>query len=101
MMPGVPAAGHVTGGGAWHPGQADGCAKCELPRGPVTVARADDGWVSARGGKWHRATVAEPVFTRDEHTRCGLRFRPLNVTWHGERPPTTAAYLCRRRGCAE
>lgn len=29
MMPGVPAAGHVTGGGYWHPGKEDGCVKCE------------------------------------------------------------------------
>ena len=28
-MPGVPAAGHVTGGGSWHPGRAEGCPKCE------------------------------------------------------------------------
>lgn len=27
--PGVPAAGHITAGGWWHPGRADGCAKCE------------------------------------------------------------------------
>jgi hypothetical protein len=29
FLPGVPAAGHVTGGGWWHPGKADGCVKCE------------------------------------------------------------------------
>lgn len=29
-MPGVPAAGHVTSGGAWHPGRANGCRKCEV-----------------------------------------------------------------------
>lgn len=28
LMPGVPAAGHVTAGGAWHPGRAEGCVKC-------------------------------------------------------------------------
>jgi hypothetical protein len=59
------------------------------------------GWVSARNGKWHRATVAEPTFIRDESTACGLTFRPLNVTWHGERPQARAAYLCRRPGCAD
>jgi hypothetical protein len=26
---GVPAAGHVTGGGHWHPGAVQGCAKCK------------------------------------------------------------------------
>lgn len=31
-MPGVPAAGHVTSGGAWHPGGARGCRKCEPSR---------------------------------------------------------------------
>jgi hypothetical protein len=59
------------------------------------------GWVSARNGKWHRATVAEPTFIRDESTACGLTFRPLNVTWHGERPQARAAYLCQRPGCAD
>lgn len=58
-----------------------------------------NGWVSARGGKWHRATRPEPTFTHDETTGCGLTFRPLNVTWHGERPPTTTDYICRRPGC--
>lgn len=28
---GVPAAGHVTSGGAWHPGGIPGCAKCGPP----------------------------------------------------------------------
>jgi hypothetical protein len=27
-MPGVPAAGHVTSSGYWHPGPADGCDRC-------------------------------------------------------------------------
>lgn len=27
-MPGVPAAGHLTPGGYWHPGPIDGCPKC-------------------------------------------------------------------------
>ena len=26
--PGVPAAGHVTAGGHWHPGAINGCPKC-------------------------------------------------------------------------
>lgn len=30
-VPGVPAAGHVTGGGWWHPGPIDGCPKCPTP----------------------------------------------------------------------
>jgi hypothetical protein len=28
FMPGVPAAGHVTSGGHWHPGAKDNCTKC-------------------------------------------------------------------------
>jgi hypothetical protein len=31
-VPGVPAAGHVTGGGAWHPGKPEGCGKCPPKR---------------------------------------------------------------------
>jgi hypothetical protein len=31
-VPGVPAAGHVTGGGAWHPGLPAGCVKCPPKR---------------------------------------------------------------------
>ena len=32
--PGVPAAGHVTSRGWWHPGRIDGCAKCPAPLPP-------------------------------------------------------------------
>jgi hypothetical protein len=59
------------------------------------------GWISARGGKWHRATGPRPTFTRDETAACGFTFRPLNVTWDGERPPTTTRYLCKRPGCRD
>lgn len=60
----------------------------------------ENGYVSARGGKWHRATVAEPTFMHAEATACGQQFTPLNVTWHGDKPPTTTAYMCQRPGCA-
>lgn len=30
LQPGVPAAGHVTAGGFWHPGAIDTCTKCEV-----------------------------------------------------------------------
>lgn len=30
-MPGVPAAGHITAGGYWHPGGIDNCTKCADP----------------------------------------------------------------------
>ena len=39
-MPGVPAAGHVTSGGHWHPGRIDGCVKCE-PRRSITCPRCE------------------------------------------------------------
>lgn len=28
-VPGVPALGHVTARGYWHPGRIEGCPKCE------------------------------------------------------------------------
>lgn len=31
MMPGVPAAGHLSDRGYWHPGGTEGCPKCEPP----------------------------------------------------------------------
>jgi hypothetical protein len=31
-MPGVPAMGHISTGGFWHSGSADGCTKCEPPQ---------------------------------------------------------------------
>lgn len=40
VHPGVPAAGHLTGGGAWHPSRAEGCVKCNPPS-PLTF-RVDD-----------------------------------------------------------
>lgn len=64
-----------------------------------TTATLSAGWISARGGRWHRATVAEPAFTRDETSACGLTFRPLNVTWHGDRPSAPDRCMCRRPGC--
>ena len=35
VVPGVPAAGHLARG-FWHPGPADGCAKCPPPPRPVS-----------------------------------------------------------------
>jgi hypothetical protein len=29
-----------------------------------------------------------------------MTFRPLNVTWNGEQPPTRARFMCQRPGCA-
>jgi hypothetical protein len=36
-MPGVPAAGHVTSGGHWHPGGIPTCTKCESSRAPERI----------------------------------------------------------------
>jgi hypothetical protein len=59
----------------------------------------EPGWISARNGKWHRATVAEPVAYRPETAACGLIFRPLHITWHGEHPPNIPRDACQRPGC--
>jgi hypothetical protein len=32
VVPGVPATGHVTSGGWWHPGSGDSCSKCGTDR---------------------------------------------------------------------
>ena len=32
QIPGVPAAGHITAKGYWHPGRIEGCVKCEVPK---------------------------------------------------------------------
>ena len=80
-----------------------GCPPIEGVGPVITAVEApspDAGWISARNGQWHRATVAEPTFTRDETAACGMTFRPLNVTWNGEQPPTRARFMCQRPGCA-
>ena len=41
-MPGVPAAGHVTSSGSWHPGRIDGCVKCPPEPCPVLWAPSGD-----------------------------------------------------------
>lgn len=38
-IPGVPAAGHVTERGYWHPGRIDGCPKCPVDRPAVVPKR--------------------------------------------------------------
>jgi hypothetical protein len=50
-IPGVPAAGHVTGGGYWHPGRSDNCVKCEPPRPRVCSC--------GHAGTWHAVTGRE------------------------------------------
>jgi hypothetical protein len=59
-----------------------------------------NGYVSVKGGKWHRAVVAQPTFMHDEQTACGLTVRPLNVTFDGKRPdyahPTSFCKHCEK-----
>jgi hypothetical protein len=86
------------------------CRRCQV--GPFfSVAERTDpglcldcapvaaGWISASGGKWHRATVSEPTWSTEQTAACGMTFRPRNVTWHGEKPPTVDLWKCKRPGC--
>ena len=43
FRPGIPAAGHVTTGGHWHPGRAETCVKCEIPDPPRRRDSRDEG----------------------------------------------------------
>jgi hypothetical protein len=52
IVPGVPAAGHVSVTGWWHPGRADGCVKCEPPTPPTCNG-------SRRSQTGRRATASE------------------------------------------
>jgi hypothetical protein len=40
LQPGVPAAGHVTAGGAWHPGATAACVKCGQPPADTAAGQA-------------------------------------------------------------
>ena len=52
LVPGCPAAGHISAGGFWHPGRTEGCVKCwpALAFNAVVV-----------GTKPRRPRAAEPV----------------------------------------
>jgi hypothetical protein len=72
VRPGVPAAGHVTGGGHWHPGAAEGCGKCKPAQQRGRPIRAD------------QVKVGDVVqLDRGTHSRqCGIGAwvdRPLEV----------------------
>lgn len=41
-VPGVPAAGHLTSSGFWHPGRIDGCPKCPRPAPRKPTAKEED-----------------------------------------------------------
>lgn len=68
--PGVPAAGHVTASGFWHPGKIDGCPKCpdesrwrQVPEyaGKCLVVCPDYSWplyCSLDLDPWHAVHVA-------------------------------------------
>jgi hypothetical protein len=73
MVPGVPAAGHRTSGGGWHPGQIDGCVKCPPPPGwSVLLRRADGRLVRAfpARSKYH----AKQVRTQQDARHGGDRY---------------------------
>lgn len=42
LIPGVPAAGHVSPGGFWHPGRAEGCLKCPTLETPPHQVQLSD-----------------------------------------------------------
>lgn len=55
------------------------------------------GHASVPGGKFHRTVAAEPTFTREETSECGVTFRPMNVSY--PEPPTYVqprVSLCRK-----
>ena len=55
VMAGVPAAGHFTAGGFWHPGPAEGCEKCpQRWRGgeAVTIVEYGPDHRPRRGGRY-------------------------------------------------
>jgi hypothetical protein len=52
LVPGVPAAGHVTGGGYWHPGRAEGCVKCPSPTPLLSLVPPRDPGGSAQYRRW-------------------------------------------------
>lgn len=63
LIPKVLAMGHVTSGGHWHPGRADGCPKCPPP--PTQFAMCEHVF----------ATAFTPIHIRElapgEQTRLG------------------------------
>jgi len=44
VVPGVPATGHVTASGFWHPGAVDGCGKCPSRLDGERCEAAPRGW---------------------------------------------------------
>lgn len=53
MIPGVPAAGHVTSSGFWHPGRIDGCAKCPAAVSPLPRRGSGSAaWDYICGARW-------------------------------------------------
>jgi hypothetical protein len=80
MIPGVPAAGHISDRGYWHPGSADGCAKCEPPlpvmrstRGAVRYLNRDKRWrvtdMRLNGVRVFRVECRHPIIPRDRGVR--------------------------------
>lgn len=77
-MPGVPAAGHITGG-AWHPGAISSCRRCT----PAEPERP--GWRLGRGAR----VYWDGVFPNPKRTGTVLRTGTIRyeVLWDGETKP--------------
>jgi hypothetical protein len=72
VQPGVTAMGHVTGGGAWHPGSGHGCTKCAPRTLPVVHKTRPDAYPlcgPTRGfwaeGSWAHVTCPSCLAMRD------------------------------------
>ena len=72
VQPGVPAAGHVTASGFWHPGSSTNCQKgqCQPPH--------DHRWVDVVD-KRAAQTEGNPAYVKA--CRCGFYYRNGRVTW--------------------
>ena len=108
VIPGIPAAGHISVGGSWHPRTADGCQKCppEWRRGEaVTVIEYGPDRRRRRGGQRFTAIVTSTsgryVLIRYDHpdvsgrdhdqfyAESGWRAMDGELRWklHHGRPP--------------
>lgn len=79
VMPGIPAAGHLTDRGYWHPGRGEGCVKCEdaKPRATICAGYGPDGRRCRKAGRW--IVDGDPVcdWHRREYPRSRLPAKPV------------------------
>lgn len=89
MMPGVPAAGHVTRGGWWHPGGESACPKTPCAEARSTRLEVGDGVVYRPypGGPAEDGVVtrlsADPTMVfvryRDQHPGAAAKATPIRL----------------------